>query len=411
MSNSASSPPVTTASAKKKGVFSSIGPAFITAALVFGPGSIATASSMGASFAYELLWVPVIATILMLCFVNIGVRIGLTTDKSILGTITKRLTGVVAILVGIGSFLVVTSFQAGNSAGTGAAGQLLFGGDPRVFAVVFTVVGLVFVWIPKFYSVLEKVMIAIILVMLVAMITTAVVSKPDMSAVIAGLVPRIPDGSAPLVVGLAATTFSVVGALYQIQLVREKGWTATDFKSARRDAVIGTLILGVLSAVIMIAAAATLNPAGIEVSSPAALAQILEPIGPWAVILFAIGLWCAAFSSMIGNSTIGGTMLAGVFKADGGGISSLPVKLCISLVIILGGVVAAVFGGVPIQLIVTAQAVTILAVPLIGVVMVILGRHRDRGALRIGVPQLLLALIGLAFLVFLAMTYLGNFLR
>ena len=160
----------------------------------------------------------------------------------------------------------------------------------------------------------------------------------------------------------------------------------------------------------MIAAAATLNPAGIAVSSPAALAQILEPIGPWAVILFAIGLWCAAFSSMIGNSTIGGTMLAGVFKADGGGLSSLPVKICISLVIILGGIIAIVFGGVPIQLIITAQAVTILAVPLIGVVMVLLARHRDRGTLRIGIPQLVLALIGLAFLVFLAVNYLANFI-
>lgn len=409
MSSSTSSPSAATAPAKK-GFFSSIGPAFITAALVFGPGSIATASSMGATFAYELLWVPVIATILMLCFVNIGVRIGLTTDKSILGTIAQRLTGIVAVVVGIGSFLVVTSFQAGNSAGTGAAGQLMVGGDPRIFAVVFTVIGLIFVWIPKFYPALEKVMIVIILVMLVAMITTAVIAKPDMGAAVAGLVPHIPEGSVPLVVGLAATTFSVVGALYQIQLVREKGWTASDFRSARRDAVIGTLILGILSAVIMIAAAATLNPAGIEVTSPAALAQILEPIGPWAVILFAVGLWCAAFSSMIGNSTIGGTMLAGVFKADGGGISSVPVKICISLVIILGGVIAAVFGGVPIQLILTAQAVTILAVPLIGVVMVLLGRHRDRGSLRIGIPQLILALIGLVFLVFLAVNYLMNFI-
>lgn len=410
MSSSISTPSATSAPRKKRGLFSSIGPAFITAALVFGPGSIATASSMGASFAYELVWVPVVATILMLCFVNIGVRIGLTTDKSTLGTIAQRLTGIVAIVVGLGSFLVVTSFQAGNSAGTGAAGQLLFGGDPGVFALGFTALGLIFVWIPKFYPALEKVMIVIVLVMLVAMVTTAVLSKPDMGEVVAGLIPRIPEGSVPLVVGLAATTFSVVGALYQIQLVREKGWTATDFKSARRDAVIGTLILGILSAVIMIAAAATLNPAGIEVTSPAALAQILEPIGPWAVILFAIGLWCAAFSSMIGNSTIGGTMLAGVFKADSGGISSLPVKICISLVILLGGVVAALFGGIPIQLILTAQAVTILAVPLIGVVMVLLGRHRDRGSLRISVPQLVLALIGLAFLVFLAVTYLGNFI-
>ena len=60
-------------STKGRGRF---GPAFVTAALVFGPGSITTASSLGADFAYDLVWVPVLATILMLCFVNLSVRIG-----------------------------------------------------------------------------------------------------------------------------------------------------------------------------------------------------------------------------------------------------------------------------------------------------------------------------------------------
>src|SRR5699024_5950108 len=150
----------------------------------------------------------VIATVLMLCFVNIGVRIGLTSDGSILGTIAHRLTSIVAVLVGIGAFLVVTSFQAGNSAGTGAAGQLMFGGEPRVYAIIFTAIGLLFVWIPKFYPALEKVMIVIILILFVTMVTTAIISQPDPIAMVAGLVPSIPDGSIALVVGLAATTFT-----------------------------------------------------------------------------------------------------------------------------------------------------------------------------------------------------------
>lgn len=396
----------TTATATpRKRFFGSIGPAFITAALVFGPGSITTASSMGASYGYDLLWVPVIATVLMLCFVDLGVRIGLSTDRGLLPTVAHRLTGVIAVLVGLGSFLVVTSFQAGNSAGTGAAGTLLFGGDARIFAIVFTVIGLGVVWLPRLYPVMEKIMIVIILILLVAMIATAIVARPDPVAALGGLVPSMPEGSTAVVVGLAATTFSVVGALYQIALVREKGWTAADYRVARRDATLGTLILGGLSAVIMVAAAAVLQPAGVEVTSPAALAQILQPIGSWAAWLFAFGLLAAAFSSLLGNSAIGGSMLAGVFRIDRGGLSSIPVKLCISLVILLGGVVALVFGKVPLQLIITAQAVTIVAVPLIGLAMVVLARHRDRGALRIGIPQLVLGLVGLAFLVGLAVSY------
>ncbi|MFW6599822.1 Nramp family divalent metal transporter [Propionibacteriaceae bacterium Y2011] len=390
---------------RRRGFLGSIGPAFITAALVFGPGSITTASAMGASFGYQLLWVPVVSTVLMLCFVDIGVRIGLSTDRGILPTITRQLTGVIALLVGIGSFLVVTSFQAGNSVGAGAGASLLAGGDARWWAAGFTLIGIAFVWLPRFYPVLEKTMIVVILIMLVALVTTAVISRPDLGQAVRGLVPTMPSGSTALVVGLAATTFSVVGALYQIQLVREKGWTSQDYAVARRDAVGGSLILGGLSFVIILAAAAVLQPAGVEVTSPAALAMILQPIGEWAAALFAVGLWAAAFSSLLGNSTIGGSMLAGVFRIDAGGLSSPKVKACITAVIVLGGVVAVIFGGIPIQLILTAQAVTIVLVPLIGVVMVLLARSGDRGNLRIGVAQLVVAVIGVLFLLGLAISY------
>lgn len=388
-----------------------LGPAFVTAALVFGPGSITTASSIGAQHAYQLVWVPVIATVLMLCFVDLSVRIGLTTDRGPVATVSRRYTRIVGVLVGIGSFLVTASFQAGNSVGTGAAANVLFGGDVAVFAALFTVLAIGFLWLPSFYRSLETLMVAIVVVMLVVFVVTAVVSRPDLGAVAAGLVPRLPDGSAAIVVGMAATTFSVVGALYQIQLVREKGWTAEHYREARRDAVTGTVVLGLLSLVIMLAAAAVLHPEGIKVTSPATMAAILEPtIGGWASGLFAVGLWAAAFSSLIGNSTIGGHMIAGALDMESGGLSSVRVKACITVVMVIGGVVAIVFGGIPVQLIVTAQAVTIFVVPLVGIVLVALARHPDRGRLRLGVAQTVLACAGVAFLLVLALTYLGNLL-
>jgi Mn2+/Fe2+ NRAMP family transporter len=161
----------------------------------------------------------------------------------------------------------------------------------------------------------------------------------------------------------------------------------------------------------MIAAAAVLNPAGVTVTSPADMAGVLEPtVGRWASVLFAVGLWAAAFSSLIGNSTIGGSMLAGALGVERGGLGSTRVKLCITFVMVLGGVVALTFGGIPVQLIMTAQAVTIFVVPLIGVALVVLARHRDRGSLAVGVPQLVLAVVGVLFLLLLAVNYLRNLL-
>ena len=400
-----------TSTDRRTGIPGRLGPAFVTAALVFGPGSITLASSMGATFAYDLIWAPVLATVLMLCFVDLSVRIGLTTDVGPVATVSRRLGRVVGVLVGIGAFLVAASFQAGNSVGTGAAGTVLLGGSTAVYAAVFTVLAVGFLWLPSFYRHLERTMIAIILLMLAIFVLTAVVARPDLGEMLAGLVPSFPDGSAALVVGVVATTFSVVGAFYQIQLVREKGWGPGDYATARRDAVVGTVILGLLSVVMMVAAAAVLNPAGANVTSPADMAGVLEPtVGRWASILFALGLWAAAFSSLVGNSTIGGSMLAGALGIERGGLASTRVKVCITVVMVLGGVVAVVFGGIPVQLIMTAQAVTILVVPLIGVALVVLARHRDRGALAIGTPQLVLAAVGVLFLLLLAINYVRNLL-
>src|SRR5699024_12689576 len=168
----------------------------------------------------------------MLCFVDLCVRIGLSTDAGPIGTISQRFTRVAGVLVGLGAFAVTASFQAGNSAGTGAAMSVLFGGDATLFAVLFTLLGLGFVWLPSFYRQLERVMVVIILALVVIFLITMVVARPDVGQVVAGLVPRPPPGTAALVVGAAATTITVLGAPYPIQREREKRWTAADSSSA-----------------------------------------------------------------------------------------------------------------------------------------------------------------------------------
>src|SRR5690625_7724681 len=86
-------------------------------------------------------------------------------------------------------------------------------------------------------------MVAIILAMLVIFILTAVVAQPDLGRLAAGLVPSLPTGSSALVVGAVATTFSVVGAIYQIQFVQGKGGRAGDFRRARGETALGPIIL------------------------------------------------------------------------------------------------------------------------------------------------------------------------
>src|SRR5690625_7844973 len=67
--------------------YSYLGPGFIMAAIVFGPGSLTIASRLGAGYGYSLLWIIVIATFFMVIFVDMAIRIGLATKSSFISTI------------------------------------------------------------------------------------------------------------------------------------------------------------------------------------------------------------------------------------------------------------------------------------------------------------------------------------
>src|SRR5699024_1113135 len=95
----------------------SLGPGVITAALVFGPSKITITTMLGASYSYSLLWVVVLAIFFMIIFTNMSARIGIATQKSLLGSIKAKWGRWASIAVGVGIFLVTASFQAGNSIG------------------------------------------------------------------------------------------------------------------------------------------------------------------------------------------------------------------------------------------------------------------------------------------------------
>lgn len=386
-------------------MLAAIGPTFITAALMFGPGSITLASTAGSRFGYQLLWVPIVATVLMIVFCDLAVRIGLGSGLGTHEVFRKRFGPVLAVVAALTAFLVCSSFQAGNSMGTGIAASIALPGDTRWYAVAFTLLGVAMVWARKFYPLLESTMTWVVVVMLAIFVVTMIVSKPSVGAIAAGLIPSLPAGSQAVVVAMVATTFSVVGAMFQIQLAKQKGWTRENYAMARSGVVAGILILGLLSLLVMVTAASVLRPAGVTVTSPADLAGVLRPIaGDWAAWLFAIGLWGAAFTSMIGNGTIGGSMLSAAF-GWGQSMDTTRVKAAITFVLLLGGLVAVMFGKVPLELITTAQAATIFGVPIIGVMMLVLARSRLLGNLRTSWPQFAVCCLGVAFLVYLAFTY------
>ncbi|SEW51927.1 Nramp family divalent metal transporter [Chitinophaga arvensicola] len=359
----------TTTTTRSRAWLQSLGPGLITAALVFGPSKVTIASIMGASYGFSLLWIVVVAIFFMIIFTTMAARVGIATSQSLLSTISDKWGMPARIAIGVGVFLVTASFQAGNSVGAGITLAEATHSSKEIWIVVCNIAGISILFFRGFYKKLEKIMIALIIMMLFAFIVTMAMSQPSVTGIATGLVPSVPAGSQKLVIAFMASCFSIVGAIYQSYLVQERKRLRPEVKQTGKETLPGMLILGFMSATVMICAATVLHPAGISITSATDMAKVLEPVfGNAAAGLFLVGLFGASFSSLLGNAALGGTLL-GDALGFGGMLSSKMVRLFIAVIMLIGATVAIVFGKLPLELIVLAQAVTIFIVPFIGIAL------------------------------------------
>lgn len=136
-----------------------------------------------------------------------------------------------------------------------------------------------------------------------------------------------------------------------------------------------------ITGAILVCAGTVMYTQGIEVESAADMAVQLTPLlGRYAAVLFSLGLWAAGFSSglyqislacMLMNESIGKEE---DFKAT----RSRVIMLVTSLVPIL---IIMMFEAVPIGIIVTAQALNGLALPIVaGIVLVLCNKKEVLGS-------------------------------
>jgi NRAMP (natural resistance-associated macrophage protein)-like metal ion transporter len=391
---------------KIKSIFKSLGPGFIIAATVLGPGSITVASRIGSEFGYAFLWVIVIATVFMITYTSMAARFGVVNSKSILQTMAENYGRWFAIVIGISAFLASSSFQFGNNLGIGIGMEGITGIHERVWPIVFTSLGMILIfWAKNLYKLLERVMMFMVLLMILAFFLNLILTKPALVPLARGFIPStFSQNSLSIVAALMATSFSLAAALYQSYLAQDKGWKKEDLKSGLRDTYIGILLLALISLTVLITSAAALHPRGILVNSAADMALQLEALfGGSAKIFFSVGLCAASFSSMMVNSVIGGGLLADGFGL-GRSMNNRITKIFIIAVLLMGMLVAVFFRGNVIYAMIMAQASSMLAVPLIALgLFLVLNNKKVMGRQRNNPIQNIIAVTG--FIVISLMLY------
>ncbi|MDB6452924.1 Nramp family divalent metal transporter [Falsirhodobacter sp. 20TX0035] len=285
--------------------WSLVGPGLVVAATGVGAVDLIATTVAGSKYGYALLWAVVAGCIMKIIIVEGAGRYSLASGRTIfegwssLGRWTHWY---------FGPYIVIWGFVYGAAAmaGTGLALYSLFPfvGVP-VWGILSGLIGLALVWTGR-YDLFEKALTALVALMFVTVLLAAAFTLPNLGEIIAGLIPRIPEGALINVLSVAGGVGGTITLAAYGYWLREKGWDTPRFMRVMRlDNSIAYIVTGIFVIATLIVGAELLYSAGIAISNGdegmVDLATVLgDRYGVWMSKLFLVGFWAASMSSLLG---------------------------------------------------------------------------------------------------------------
>ena len=225
------------------------------------------------------------------------------------------------------------------------------------------------------YKLIEKLLITLVLIMSTVFIITAIVSIPDLTALMKGLfIPQLTSENSWPVIALIGTTIVPYNLFLHASAISQKWTQASQLSQVRKENVVAVLLGGFISMAIVITGAATVS--GTEVQGLTDMAAQLEPLlGSWATYFLGIGLFAAGISSAITAPLAAAYAAKGIFGWSGD-ITNWKFKL-VWLIIILIGISFSLSGYKPIEVIQIAQVANGILLPIIALFLLRLCNNNE----------------------------------
>lgn len=378
------------------------GPAILVTAAFIGPGTVTVCTIAGAQFGYALVWGLVVAMLSAIALQEMAARLGVIAQKGLGETLAESLTGSIwkwplIVLVIAALYVGNSAYQAGNLTGAALGVAAVTGDDAsvKVYAgLIALIAGAMF--LRGSYRLIERFLIAVVLFMSLAFITTFIVVKPDLSALLQGaVVPVIPEGGLSTLITLIGTTVVPYNLFLHSSAARTRWKTfnrrravdglraAEGLRAARSDTIISISIGGLVSILILSTAAASFFGSGAIIENAGDMAYQLEPaFGGSAKYLLAAGLFAAGLSSAITAPMATAYAVSEILglKSDTTGT----VFRLIALSVLALGSLSALLELRPLEIILFAQLANGLLLPIIAMFLVVvmnrkslLGQHAN----------------------------------
>lgn len=350
-------------------MFKKWGPGVLIAAAFIGPGTVTACTLAGVGFGYDLLWAMGLSILATMVLQEMSARLGLVSGKGLADVIKAEVqhpTAKVLAITIILSAIVVgnAAYEAGNIGGATLGMQAVFGDSGAgYYHYVIGAIAFSLLFMGN-YKLLQKIFITLVVLMSLSFVLTALLTKPDIGAILKGLfIPKMPSDSILGIMALVGTTIVPYNLFLHASLVNERWSSPKDLKLAQWDTYLAVLLGGVVSLCIIISAAAI---EGDSVQNVMDLAKGLEPLyGQSAVVLMGIGLFAAGITSAI-TAPLAAAYVAKSCFGWPDGLKSARFRF-VWMVVLLIGVLSLSFDVRPIEVITFAQVANGILLPFIAI--------------------------------------------
>lgn len=348
-----------------------IGPGAMITASFIGPGTVTTCTRTGASYGHALLWAVIFSTVATMVLQEMSARLGIVAQQGLGEAIASyfkkpALRKFSIILVGSSITLGCAAYISGDLSGSAMGIATILNTDSQFIGPIIGCIVLLLVYKGS-YKMLEKLLTALVVIMALVFVTTMFVAKPDLGELLKGGIPNIPKGSMMMVISLIGTTIVPYNFFIHSSSAKEN-WNSVDqLELSKWDTYISIGVGGLITASILITSATLMR--GMTVTSAADLSIQLEPLlGSWSKVFLSVGLFAAGLSSAIATPLGASYTLAGLL---GWKYSNDDIRFRrVNTVIVLIGIFVSGTGFNPLSVILVAQALNGIILPIIVIFLV-----------------------------------------
>lgn len=308
-----------------KKFFSFVGPGLMVAVGYMDPGNWATDIAGGAQFEYTLLSVVLISSIFAMVLQHLSLKLGIATDRDLAQACRDHFGPKTNFSLWIISEIAIAATDLAEVIGAAIAINLLFG-IPLTWGIVITIFDVFAILFlqSKGFRYMESIIGGLILIIFLCFGYEILISKPELSPILSGLLPQKEIITHPsilyIAIGILGATVMPHNLYLHSSIVQTRNYERTDTgkKEAIRFATLDSnvslfLAFFVNAAILILSATAFHNTGNKGVADIHDAYKLLTPIlgTSLASIFFGVALLASGI-----NSTLTGT-LAGQIVMEG----------------------------------------------------------------------------------------------